>query len=115
MFNSSDAPLIFIHTDAKIFHLLEDWVRPERSEDENQPVGTTMYLKRMYNFQRYMMLNSYCLAGGNEQAGLQIMGSQGLADQSASKSKTSVGLISILTSIPISHHMLFCYLRGTRF
>ncbi|POV96403.1 hypothetical protein PSTT_15672, partial [Puccinia striiformis] len=47
--------------DAKVFHLLEDWVRPERSEDESQPVGTTMYLKRMYNFQRYMMLNSYCL------------------------------------------------------
>ncbi|PLW26487.1 hypothetical protein PCANC_22933 [Puccinia coronata f. sp. avenae] len=69
--------------EAKIFHLLEDWVRPERSEDETQPVGTTMYLKRMYNFQRYMMLNSYCLTGGNEQTGHQIMGS----DSSASKSK----------------------------
>ncbi|KAI9612099.1 hypothetical protein H4Q26_008190 [Puccinia striiformis f. sp. tritici PST-130] len=76
--------------DAKVFHLLEDWVRPERSEDESQPVGTTMYLKRMYNFQRYMMLNSYCLSGGNAQAGLQIMGNQGLADQSPSKSKASV-------------------------
>lgn len=75
--------------EAKIFHLLEDWVRPERSEDENHPVGTTMYLKRMYTFQRYMMLNSYCLAGGNERAGLQIMGSQGPTDQSASKSKTN--------------------------
>ncbi|POW17792.1 hypothetical protein PSHT_06230 [Puccinia striiformis] len=75
--------------DAKVFHLLEDWVRPERSEDESQPVGTTMYLKRMYNFQRYMMLNSYCLSGGNAQAGLQIMGNQGLADQSPSKSKAS--------------------------
>ncbi|OAV89384.1 hypothetical protein PTTG_03981 [Puccinia triticina 1-1 BBBD Race 1] len=75
--------------DAKIFHLLEDWVRPERSEDESQPVGTTMYLKRMDNFQRYMMLNSYCLSGGKEQAGLQIMGSPGRTDQSASKSKMS--------------------------
>ncbi|KAI7955299.1 hypothetical protein MJO28_005699 [Puccinia striiformis f. sp. tritici] len=75
--------------DAKVFHLLEDWVRPERSEDESQPVGTTMYLKQMYNFQRYMMLNSYCLSGGNAQAGLQIMGNQGLADQSPSKSKAS--------------------------
>jgi len=75
--------------EAKIFHLLEDWVRPERSEDENHPVGTTMHLKRMYTFQRYMMLNSYCLAGGNERAGLQIMGSQGPTDQSASKPKTN--------------------------
>jgi hypothetical protein len=77
------------HTEAKIFHLLEDWVRPERSEDETQPVGTTMYLRRMYNFQRYMMLNSYCLTGGNEQTGHQIMGS----DSSASKSKINVGMI----------------------
>ncbi|KNE95221.1 hypothetical protein PSTG_11486 [Puccinia striiformis f. sp. tritici PST-78] len=62
--------------DAKVFHLLEDWVHPERSEDESQPVGTTMYLKQMYNFQRYMMLNSYVLSGGDAQAGLQIMGNQ---------------------------------------
>ncbi|POV96619.1 hypothetical protein PSHT_15041 [Puccinia striiformis] len=77
--------------DAKVFHLLEDWVHPERSEDESQPVGTTMYLKQMYNFQRYMMLNSYVLSGGDAQAGLQIMCNQGLADQSPSKSKASAG------------------------
>ncbi|KAH9469276.1 hypothetical protein Pst134EA_009797 [Puccinia striiformis f. sp. tritici] len=56
--------------DAKVFHLLEDWVAPERSEDESQPVGTTNV--------------------SETDAGLQIMGNQGLADQSPSKSKASV-------------------------
>ncbi|CAH7672211.1 exocyst complex component Sec5-domain-containing protein [Phakopsora pachyrhizi] len=75
--------------DAKIFECLEDWTRPVRGEDEGQPVGTTVYLKRIYDFHRHMTLSSFVLAGGSEQVGNQIFTTFNTTESSPNKKKNS--------------------------
>ncbi|KAG0140924.1 hypothetical protein CROQUDRAFT_52505 [Cronartium quercuum f. sp. fusiforme G11] len=52
--------------DAKIFHRLEDWSRPEKSDNEDYVAGTTVYLTRLHSFHRHLTLNAFRLAGGTE-------------------------------------------------
>ncbi|MBW0481318.1 hypothetical protein O181_021033 [Austropuccinia psidii MF-1] len=73
--------------DSKAFHFLEDWTRPERGEHESHLTGTTVYLQKIYDFHQYIMLNSYILAGGNEQLAPQIFTTHAPLDQPLAPSK----------------------------